>query len=189
MRPIIALTVVIIWSCGPSLPCKEKRDQLPVCSGRCEAYFNDGQNITDYPVDINTYTPGGIAVDATDTAVDLDKLDDLTSELEACLGLTINRQCFAVKIAPDWYISECTGTELFPCDFSQARCDAFRPEGSLCPCNCAGVIQDGNFIIVPPGLAAYKHELLHVSLGLSDDEIALRQDLNGCASGNMAARQ
>lgn len=170
----------IMTSCGPNYVCEEPQNNVPRCVGSCENYRTNSVNITDYDVNMDVVSEEGIYVDRSDIEVDLGELDRLTREVEECLGKTINYWCLAVKIAPDSYVSECTGTELFPCDFPENRCDKIRPPGEDCPCNCTGVTQDGNIIVVTPNLGAYKHELIHIVAGLTDYELANRPDISAC---------
>lgn len=181
MKFIVLSTVFLFWGCNGSRPCDDPPEGLPACSGECEDYVNYGSDITAYVVRAESKTPSGIVVDTSGIPVDLESIDRLTRELEQCLRLTIDPDCLVVKIAPDWYVSECTNTELFPCDFPKSWCDQIRPADNPCPCNCAGVIQNGNIIIVTPNLRAYKHELIHVVSGLSDAEIDSREDLTQCS--------
>jgi hypothetical protein len=99
--------------------------------------------------------------------LDDDEIDRQTEELEACVGMTIER-CFIVMVPPDWYVSECTGTELFPCDIGPASCLAkgITPEElAICPCNCRGAIQDDRYILVTPELILYKAQVIRMVMG------------------------
>lgn len=122
-------------------------------------------NVTDYPVNPTVETPRGFQVDTSGQTVDLNRLDALVAEFEACSGKSVDS--LTVKIAPDYYISECSGSQLFPCDIPESVCGGTPiPE---CPCACAGTVQ-GTVIVVPPSLAALKHELHHLVLGKVEHE-------------------
>ena len=166
-------------ACNSPRPCEED-PHVPNCIGECEDYYSDSRNITSYKANYDLVTNRGLLVDTSGLPVSAEALDAKLSELEDCLGREILGQCIGVKIAPDSYISECTLTELFPCDFPEDRCAAIRPPGVDCPCNCAGVIQDENIIVVTPNLAAFKHELLHVIYGVTDSEIDSAIELSSC---------
>lgn len=166
-------------ACGSSRPCEENI-HIPQCAGECESYYSDSKNITSYSVSYDLVTNRGLLVDTGGEPVSAEALDEKLMELEDCLGREILGQCIGVKIAPDSYISECTGAELFPCDFPEDRCAAIRPPGMDCPCNCTGVVQDGNIVVVTPNLAAFKHELIHVVTGLNDDEMHEDLEISSC---------
>jgi hypothetical protein len=128
---------------------------LSLSTGACvqDGYGSFGKPVTHYRVDPDETTPGGIRVDTSGFEVDLVRLDALTVELEACLvpiltdlaPFSIDRGGYDVKIPPDWF--EENGLQGFPCDYYG---------------KCAGVVQPQHDIIVPPNLAAYKHELIHL---------------------------
>lgn len=179
MKVLLFLSSIIL-ACGSSRPCEDNTGHSPVCTGECSDYYSDSKNITSYEVDYDLITNRGLLVDTSGLPVSSEALDAKLLELEDCLGREILGQCIGVKIAPDNYISECTGTELFPCDFPENRCEEIRSPGETCPCNCAGVIQDGNIVVVTPNLAAFKHELIHVVTGLSDYELAANTEISAC---------
>jgi hypothetical protein len=133
-------------------------------------YWNGYMNITSYVVNPTTMTEGGIRVDDPEEQLDLDELDRQTDSLEECLGMTIERDCLTVKVAPDWYISECSGQELFPCEMPDSVClspDKGLTEEDLerCPCNCRAIIQDETTVIVTPNLLLYRGELARMVTG------------------------
>ena len=116
--------------------------------------------ITNYNVNINKVSPDGIQVDDERNELNLLELDRQTNALEKCLGITIYRTFFKVKVAPDWYISKCSGQQLFPCDDDGHGCeDKDLPITEECPCNCRARIQNNNIIVVTPNLLLYRAEL------------------------------
>lgn len=154
-------------------------------------YFMHGvKNGTHYEVAANETTPAGISLDTSGYEIDLQKLDKLTDEVEICLhgifytyydksDFWIDRSCLEVKIAPDWFTAPCPEqAQAFPCELNPSLCgdpakrlergcvetDYFKLDG----CYCAGLVQDGQVLVVTPNLAAYKHELLHVVLNADD---------------------
>ncbi len=125
--------------------------------------------LTHYSVDPNVRTPGGISVDTSGFEVDLDYLDRQTADLEACLGLSIDRGGFDVKVAPDWYTSACSGNQGFPCDIDPAVCIASgRVPTEECPCACAGTVQPSGHVVLAQNLLAYRHEMIHLVVGTAD---------------------
>lgn len=135
---------------------------LAACSNK-PTYDCFCPNITHYKVRPNTTTPKGINVDTSEMEIELAILDQETSALEQCLGITIDRPSVVVKIAPDWRISPCTGAELFPCSLEPSVCFGSQPQPDPeCPCACGGAVQPPNVIVLTPNLAAYRHELIHL---------------------------
>lgn len=120
-------------------------------------------NITNYEVSPTIATPDGISVDNSGIAVDLGLLDLETTDLEQCLGLSIDRSSVIVKIAPDWFTSPCSSQQGFPCSIDPSLCFGGQPQPNPdCPCACAGAVQPPNIVVLPPNLVAYRHELIHL---------------------------
>lgn len=132
-------------------------------------YHNDYANITNYEVISDTSTPDGISVDSSGFLIDLNEIDRLVTEFENCYG-TVNRECLTVKVAPDWYVSECSGQQLFPCDIDEAICIEQKKVTPTkeCPCNCRAMIQDENTIIVTPDLRLLQGELARMVSGFNN---------------------
>ncbi|MEK7516634.1 MAG: hypothetical protein AAB562_03490 [Patescibacteria group bacterium] len=145
------------------------------CETPC--FPNYARNITAYVVEPNAETPGGIAVDESGFPVDLAAVDGIVDALEVCLGEEIPRECLTVKIAPDWYVSPCSGAQLFPCDIPQTRCANATPD---CPCRCAGTVQDNTVAVTTPNLASLAHEVTHIVTGLPDP---FPPEVAACADG------
>lgn len=61
------------------------------------------------------------------------------------------RSCLQVSVPPDWYVSQCSGEQVFPCDIGPERClqKGLVPDGG-CPCRCRAQIQDGTVIWTTP---------------------------------------
>lgn len=127
-------------------------------------YSNSYQTLKHYELNFTEQTPGGIWIDPTGQKVDLAKIDRLTDELEACLKITINRECIGVKIPDDWFASACSDEELLLIPAPQKLCDA---KGLSHDCGCFWRVetQDDNVIVVPPGLKLYKAELARIATG------------------------
>jgi len=141
--------------------------QLLTCQDNC--YRNGYMNITDYEVSTNLVTEKGIRVDDPLFQLDLAELDRQTDALEACLEISIRRECLTVKVAPDWYISPCSDQQLFPCDINPQVCE---DKGVIlteeCPCNCRAMIQNETTIIVTPNLYIYRGELARMITGINN---------------------
>lgn len=133
------------------------------CETPC--FPNYARNITAYEIEPTAETPRGIAVDESGFPVDRATVDGIVDALETCLGIPIHRECLTVKIAPDWYISPCSGSEGFPCDIPQTLCAEATSE---CPCHCAGTVQDDTVAVTTPNLASLAHEITHIVTGLPD---------------------
>lgn len=155
-------------------------EYVPPCEG--DNYCNVVADATGYEVTPTTKTPKGISVDASGQSIDLKDLDRKTDELETCSGISIRRNGFVVKIPDDWFSDpDCRGgTPMFPChrpDMAAFVRDFGNDVPEKCIQICAGAVQPPDFtiehqvpnsIVVPPGFAAYKHELLHIVTGISD---------------------
>ena len=144
---------------------------------------NNYKNITEFSVEVETTTENGIPVDTSGQEVDLDQIDELTIQLEECLDIVIPRDCFIVKVAPNWYNSQCSGQEVFPCNTPISVCLAkeditiddlcLLPLGEECPpnkcrCACRATIQDNFIIVTTPDLRLYKAELARMVLGINN---------------------
>lgn len=74
------------------------------------------------------------------------------------------RSCVHVSVAPDWYVSQYSGEEIFPCDVPGASCAAKgQPLDAGFACSCRAMIQDNTTIWVTPNrklLPAYAVTLL-----------------------------
>ena len=129
---------------------------------------------TAYQISSTKKTAGGIAVDGSgfETAAILALIDRKTAEVETCLrgkrpALRIRRCGFTVKIATDWGYAvsggivphalatpeQAAAQQVFPCQVGPSNL-------------CYGINQFPSTIVVPPDLAAYKHELIHAVLHL-----------------------
>jgi hypothetical protein len=114
-------------------------------------------------------SPQGIRVDSSGEQIDLTELDRQTNMLEDCLGIPVNTDCITVKVAPDWYISPCSGQQLFPCNVDDQLClDKGVELTEECQCNCRAIIQDENTIIVTPDLYLYRTELARMITGINN---------------------
>ncbi len=131
-------------------------------------YRNGYPNITSYEINQTGITTGGVNFDDPLEELDVEELDRQTDYLEECLELTIERTCLLVKVAPDWYYSDCSGQQLFPCDIDIQVCldkELTLEDLDECPCNCRATIQDDNTIIVTPDLLLYRGELARMVIG------------------------
>jgi hypothetical protein len=149
------------------------------CEDPC--YTNMFKNITNYSVNPNTSTPSGIDVDSNGYWVDVEAIDRKVKEVEECLGTEISRSCLTVVIAPDWYISSCTGVALFPCDMPQSSCDEKnlpQVQTEDCPCACRSILQNFDAIITTPYLENFKGELARLVTG--NNGVWYDENVNGC---------
>jgi hypothetical protein len=135
----------------------------------CNTCYRNGYgNITSYEVDPAIITAGGIRVDDPLRELDLEELDRQTDFLEDCLEIPIERDCLTVKVAPDWYISPCSGQELFPCEMPEQVCldkELTEEDLEVCPCSCRAIIQDETTVVVTPNLLLYRGELARMITG------------------------
>lgn len=130
--------------------------------------------LTDYAVQVDALTPNGMRVTSNGQDIDLTDIDRLVSGLEECLDMDIDRAVYQVIIAPDWYESPCTKTQLFPCNFSEEYLSEMKrnfPEQAKSSCKfaCAGATQGWDTAVVTPNLAALRHELIHLLTGIGNE--------------------
>ena len=148
----------------------------------------------DYKVNISDTTDGGIQVDTSNQDIDLDKIDRLTIEVEACLeeefgnppliprdvmlagdcisdsfALPFHRECFDVKVPNDWVIS-CDGTQqLLPALAPQQGClDKGFEADQNCPCRWRGGLQNSNTVVTTPSMIIYKDPLIRFGTGCNN---------------------
>jgi hypothetical protein len=147
---------------------------LSVCIISCApeyCYDNIFEGWTDYPVNPSIQTPVlKIDVDFSGQKIDvatLLELDKQTQELLYCLGKdNFDLGCLVIKIASNWYISPCSGEQLFPCNIPESSCKMKGVEPTKeCPCACRAVIQHHDVIITAPNLKLYKGELAKLVTG------------------------
>jgi hypothetical protein len=132
-----------------------------------ESYNCFCRAITNYDVSADVQTPGGISVDSSGADIDFNAIDSDTDKTEICLGLSINRDGFNIKIAPDWYVFQTDdgrSAQVFSCDLPPSYC------GNRPMCVCAGVVQPPHTIVITPNLKAYRHELIHIVAGTNSHE-------------------
>lgn len=154
----------------------------PKCYG-----FSGMLNTTSYDYShINRYTDAGIAVEDPRHELDLDRVDYITLDVIKCLNemgpltdaeLTAAqcgripfhaeiRSCFVVKVPQDWYVSSCTGNQLFPCNVPDQSCfEKGQTPTKECPCACRAEIQDDTALITAPNLALYSAKVVELMTG------------------------
>lgn len=129
-------------------------------------YNNGYKTLKEYDVNFNQKTPRGILVDSTGQDIDLNEIDRQTAELEQCLGVSISRSCFAVKIPDDWETSACSGEQLLNIPAPDELCRAKGVEPTPeCPCRWRVETMDDNIIVVTPNLKLFKAELARIVTG------------------------
>ena len=130
------------------------------------------------------WAPSRYATDQMKQLVDT-KVDALESCLlqAGVLSLPIRRSGFAVMVAPDWYVSTCTGEQMIPSRADYRLCEQKKnPDGTPvkipeecrglthptascpCPCNFRVAVLRSNIIVVTPNLKLFKPELARVVL-------------------------
>jgi len=163
----------------------------PALFDKPPCYFPRLANVTRYEVRPNTVTPAGLRVDMSMyrwSAETLAQIDTWTEELEACLSMSIARECLTVKIAPDWYLSPCTGEQLFPCQMPVHVCEQKLHAGAIslletspcsldelaecveCPCHCRLTVQSQTVLVTVPDIDGklFKAELARIVLGVNN---------------------
>lgn len=157
-------------------------------------YFAEQHSNTNYQLEGKPgwrTTPGGVRLfDARNEVADA-RIDAEVDRLEACLAAmptptpdqltaatchivppwkrhVVRRDWFEVVIAPDWYVSRCTGKQLFPCGISKADCDRARADKGLagnCPCACRATVQSLRSVVTAPNLELFPGTLFALVTG------------------------
>lgn len=149
-------------------------------AGAAGSYWTPMGSNTAYKPAVWRTTPGGVRLSDPKHEVADALVDDLVDHVEACLmrmgeptleqkraggcyaatpwsARAVRRSDFDVVIAPDWYVSSCTGAQVFPCLVTAADCEQARrdkPELQKCsgPCACRGTVQENRHVVVAPNL-------------------------------------
>ena len=156
MKPLLCCLALLVSGCGAVLAFVTQFD--PKNRHQMNSVY-EHTRYTDYTVGSTQKTKDGISIDISEQTVDLVRVDSLTRELETCLGRSVERRAFVIKIAPDWRMQECAGRQLFPCSLPNFEPGCADRE---CPCGCAGILQWPNVVVTTPNLASLKHELIHL---------------------------
>lgn len=135
---------------------------------RCHEYkWGYAENGFDsYDVATTQLTPKGTPFDPSGMKISGQLIDRLTDEVETCLGQTIERSAFVVKVANDWTLN-CDKTEqVLPILAGSAGCLAkgLTPT-SECQCRWRAGIKCPNSIIVTPNFFLYKDALIRYVTG------------------------
>lgn len=143
---------------------------LTSCTGVPQCYpETDFPNYTAYPTPGETTPSDTATLHRVAECLEPLKYKWLTpeeSKAAQCYGSpTLEvRDCAQVAVAPDWYVSEYSGEEIFPCDVPQASCAAKgQTANASFPCSCRAIIQDNGVVWVTPNrklLPAYAVTLL-----------------------------
>lgn len=120
-----------------------------------------GHGLT-YPIAaVPIASPEGIRMDLSGQAIDPALIDRLTDEVSTCLGVSIDRSTFIVKVPSDW-VKSCDGSQqVLTAIAPESGCAAKGlPTDSPCPCRWRAVIQCPNVIVATPSLYLYKDALV-----------------------------
>lgn len=130
------------------------------------------EGINPINIKINKFdkTNSGIRVDKSGLDVDLNKIDELTDQLESCLGIKIKRCGFRVKIHPKSTYYESISRELFECKLPSFPKDCEKEDP---PCGCSGISLYPNTLVTTKSLGSYKHELIHIVTGIMEHSHAV----------------
>lgn len=122
-----------------------------------------------YNIDVELKTPSGIVYDPSGQNISPQLIDRLTSEVESCLNVKIDRTSFKVKIANDWVLSCDKSQQLLPTPVfaGNAGCVAkgLVPDPN-CPCRWRAGIRCPNVIVIPPNFYLYKDALIRFVKGI-----------------------
>lgn len=114
-------------------------------------------------------SPGGVRYDSeVGELLDVQQLDFLTDQLEACLERSIDRSTFVVKIPADWTYS-CDGTEeVLPFVSVFDKTCKGKTATETCPCRYRAVLQEPNVVVTTPNLKLYRDALSRLLLNTSN---------------------
>jgi hypothetical protein len=118
-----------------------------------------------FAVSPSSVTPGGIRFDPTGQAIAGETIDRLTSEVSECLGMSIDRASFRVKVPRNWALSCDKTQQVLPVLAPNEGCDAKGLTDRSCPCRWRAFIQCPNVIIATPSLYLYKDALIRLVTG------------------------
>lgn len=140
-------------------------------------------------------TPNGVLLHDPKRELDDMHLDVIVNRLEACIDSLaptraelksgacpvavpwvrngFRRDWFEIAVAPDWYVSECTGAQAFPCyvsptDCARARQDKPELRGLDCPCACRGTIQQNRTVLTTPNMHLLPGTLFQLVTGCTN---------------------
>jgi hypothetical protein len=122
-----------------------------------------------YPFKATVVTPSGIAIDMSGknipglpAAVEASVL-----EVQSCLGKSIDRSAFRVKVPPDW-MKSCDGSqEVLPFATPDRFCKGEAATNG-CPCRYRALLQEPNIVVVTPNLLLFKDALVRLLTGTAD---------------------
>lgn len=114
-----------------------------------------------YPTAPTETTPLGTPVDDSGQNVSGALIDRLTSEVAACLKVSVDPKSFTVKVPADWGLS-CDGSQQVLTAIAPGTgCEAkgMHPD-QQCPCRWRVLIQCPNVIVATPSLYLFKDALV-----------------------------
>ncbi len=151
------------------------------CAGSSDDPFpkDKSPNVTQFDFKPNrqsfTY---GIPVDDKQFLLEMDALDTMFAQTIQCLSaigevsLTDLARLpteFGVLVPTTFYVSPCTGEEVFECFVAPESCSAkgYEPS-SVCPCRCRSVIQDHRIIVTTPNMKVLPGKLVTLITGVEN---------------------
>jgi hypothetical protein len=96
------------------------------------------------------------------------------------------RSCLVIKVPDVWWVSPCTGSQIFECAAPAASCRAKGQEPTdQCPCSCRAAIQNDQVIITAPNLELLPWRLTELLTGCEQIQNVPR--LAECGSPSLVA--
>ncbi len=157
MKLAILLLAALVASCGLFY------------SGNQHPEHAFGYNLTSppYQVAADRVSPKGLHFDPSGQAISGALLDRLTDEVGECLGKSIDRAAFVVKVPSDWGLSCDKTQQVLPATGAgSGGCVAkgLTPSEE-CPCKWRAYIQPPNVIVATPSLYLFKDALTRFETG------------------------
>ena len=147
---------------------------LAACAPPREAKWGYANGAFDrYTVTSIQKTPKGIAFDPSGLPINPLLIDRLVDEVEACLGMSVDRSVFTVKVAADW-VPSCGGPS-WPAPQELLPVETQDPSGCLakgltptpqCPCRWRAGVKFPNIIVTTPAFYLFKDALLRWLTGV-----------------------
>lgn len=161
-------------------------------NGQCRSYAL--YNAFHYDVRPTLMSPSGIKIDPTGQALDMEKLERQTNEVERCLtdafgsppkippdvmrdaeclvdtfNLPLDHGCLTVKVPDDWTLT-CDGSQqILPTRAPDEGClEKGLTPTAQCPCRYRGGTQDDHIIVTTPSFYIFKDPLIRVVTGCNN---------------------
>lgn len=131
---------------------------------------NYSPNYTSLRFTETTTTPSGVSVDDPRSELDLVLVDQVIAKTLQCMHVSATLPPeFGVKVPERWWVSSCTGSQIFDCNIGNEGCYAKgQTPTAECPCKCRAVVQDNRYIITTPNMVVLPGRLITLITGIEN---------------------